>query len=557
MTESAERLQADVLREAFRSARQDGGHPMELLGERTGLGEAELLRLFAAEMDIPFRGSLDAADVPPSFISGVPIGYARRHGVVVVDERDGGLSMATSDPLDFAPLDAVGRALDRAVLPVLAPRDEVLRAVETAYEREMRDATRVTEDLGDLEGLVDQSAALARSEDLLELSRRPPLIRLVNRLFLQALEQGASDIHFQPLPECLQVRQRVDGYLHDMVSLPKEIQAAVVSRVKVMGEMDIAEKRLAQDGRSTVTIGRRSVDLRISSMPTSDGEQIVVRLLDKASRLLTLDELGMSADTLEEFRPLIHAPHGIVLVTGPTGSGKTTTLYAALQELDTRSTHIVTLEDPIEYRLEGINQTQVNYKKGLTFANGLRNVLRQDPDIIMVGEIRDQETARMAVQSALTGHLVLSTLHTNDAVSATTRLLDLDIEPYLVSSALLGVVAQRLVRRVCPECAVPAEPDGSLVRRAGLEGREAEFLAGEGCEACFQTGYRGRVGIFELLRVDEDLSDRIAARRTASEMRKVLRAGGFHTLRADGIQKALEGITTLEEVFRVTQDDEA
>jgi len=547
----------DGLRAYARRAREGENGPEQALANEGQCDEPALLRLFSQKMDIPMLMSLEGEAVSRDFIAEVPLAYARRHAIVALDGSGGALRVATSSPLDWRALDDTGKLLRRNVEPVLAPRNEILRLLDSAYREELRSAGQISDDLGSLENLIEASSRLGGTENLLELAQRPPLVRLVNRILLQALEARSSDVHFQPATNVLQVRFRIDGVLHDMLRLPGNLHAPVVSRVKVMGRMDIAEKRLPQDGRCSVTIGNSDVDLRISSLPTSHGEQVVVRLLDKSSRLLRLDQLGMGPETAAAFGRLIQSSHGIILVTGPTGSGKTTTLYAALQELNSRERHIVTIEDPIEYQLDGISQSQVNYKKGLMFATALRNVLRQDPDVVMVGEIRDLDTARMAIQSALTGHLVLSTLHTNDSVSATTRLLELGIEPYLVSSALIGVVAQRLVRRICPECKAEAAPDPALLERAGIRNVPDALWTGRGCEKCLRTGFRDRIGIFELLGVNDDLRERIMARERASAMKTALVKAGLRTLRMDGLAKALAGITTLEEAMRVTQEDEA
>jgi type II secretory ATPase GspE/PulE/Tfp pilus assembly ATPase PilB-like protein len=345
--------------------------------------------------------------------------------------------------------------------------------------------------------------------------------------------------------------------LYDAFSIPKNTQEEVISRIKVMGRMNIAEKRLPQDGRATVQVGDRAIDLRIATLPTTFGERAVIRLLDKGTRLYSAAELGMSPATLARFRRLIAREHGIILATGPTGSGKTTTLYAALRDIDRKGQNILTLEDPIEYRLEGISQTQVSDKKGMTFASGLRSVLRQDPDIIMVGEIRDHETAVMAIQSALTGHLVLSTLHTNDAASAVTRLLDLGIEPYLLASSLIGVVAQRLVRRVCAACAGAGNPSAQELAQLGLQRSDANSVRkGTGCAVCRRTGYRGRVGLFELLVVDDALRRQIELRAASADIKAAAISGGMSTLRHDGVAKILAGSTTIEEVIRVTMAED-
>ncbi|MDB5325523.1 MAG: epsE 2, partial [Phycisphaerales bacterium] len=371
-----------------------------------------------------------------------------------------------------------------------------------------------------------------------------------NLILFEAMQARASDVHIQPYEEHLVARLRIDGVLYDQFNLPKNLQDEFVGRLKVMGGMDIAEKRLAQDGRDTVQVGDRSIDLRIASLPTSFGERIVIRLLDKSQRLYSLEELGIEADSMPALRELIQVEHGLMLVTGPTGSGKSTTLYAALQQLNSKEKNILTLEDPIEFRLEGISQTQVSEKKGMTFASGLRSVLRQDPDVIMVGEIRDKETAMMAIQSALTGHLVFSTLHTNDAASAITRLLDLGIEPYLLGSSLIGVLAQRLVRKICFKCSQPLKDAQVRLSQLGLQ--PGTLQHGAGCSACRNTGYAGRVGVFELLRINQAIRRKIHERATAADIKAVAVKQGMHTLRDDGIAKAFAGVTTIDEVQRVT-----
>ena len=489
------------------------------------------------------------------FVERVPIGFARQHcllGLAADDGRDMPLAMRSLDDLPQA--DVVARFLGRAVEPVLAPADDIRAAVNAAYQQRSGEAQLVIETMERRDVLAEVQGLQGR-EDLLDSTGRAPVIKLVNLILFEAVKAGASDVHVQPYEERLVVRTRVDGVLADAFEVPKPLQDEVVSRIKVMGRMNIAEKRVPQDGRASVQVGDRTIDLRLSTLPTSYGERAVIRLLDKSVRLYGLEELGMEPAALARFRDLISAEHGIVLVTGPTGSGKTTTLYAALQQLNGKARNILTLEDPIEYGLEGISQTQVSEKKGMTFASGLRSVLRQDPDVIMVGEIRDRETAVMAIQSALTGHLVFSTLHTNDASSAVARLLDLGIEPYLLASSLSGVLAQRLVRRVCPDCARPDVPPTDALRRLGVEAgpaSSATIRAGAGCAACRQTGYRGRFGIFELLVVDERVRHQIQERAVASQIKSAAVDGGMRTLRDDGLRHMLAGRTTVEEVARVT-----
>jgi general secretion pathway protein E len=481
----------------------------------------------AERLGIPFAH--DLPDRPPSatFLDKVPIAFARQHKLLGLASDNGHLPIAIAG-LDSLPhLRTVGRYLGVPVRPVLASEKHILAAINAAYQQRTGAATAFIEKL-DRTQVMSELAKLDAHEDLLDVGGRAPVIKLVNLILFEAMQARASDVHVQPYEDNLVVRMRIDGVLYDQFTLPKHLQEEIIGRLKVMGRMNIAEKRLAQDGRDTVQVGDRSIDLRIASLPTSFGERIVIRLLDKSARLYSCEELGMQPDTMRAFRDLIQVEHGLILVTGPTGSGKSTTLYAALQQLNGKEKNILTLEDPIEFRLEGISQTQVSEKKGMTFASGLRSVLRQDPDVIMVGEIRDKETAVMAIQSALTGHLVFSTLHTNDASSAVTRLLDLGIEPYLLSSSLVGVLAQRLVRKVCRSC------------------------TGKGCENCRKTGYSGRVGVFELLTVNEGVRRRIQERATAADIKQVAVASGMRTLRDDGMAKSANGVTTVEEVQRVT-----
>ena len=495
------------------------------------------------------------------FVRRVPIAFARRNGLIGLhhDDGDGPLAVALSDPRNVEALQVVGRYLNRPVTPVLSPPDAVNAAIDAAYGGQTGQAQALLDRL-DVPRRDDVLAAvrdLAGREDLLDVASRAPTIQLVNLILFEAVQARASDVHVQPTEHDLTVRMRIDGVLYDLFTLPKAIQEEVVSRLKVMGRMNIAEKRLPQDGRAGVQIGERNVDLRIASLPTSFGERVVVRLLDKDRRLARLGDLGMAAAELRRFRQLVNSEHGIVLVTGPTGSGKTTTLYAALREIDRTRRNVLTLEDPIEYQLEGVSQTQVSEKKGMTFAGGLRSVLRQDPDIIMVGEIRDRETAVMAIQSALTGHLVFSTLHTNDAASAVTRLLDLGIEPYLLASSLSGVLAQRLVRRVCPECGEATGESLRELEHLGVGGDHIQFSTarrGSGCPACRGTGYRGRLGLFELLTVDEPVRRQILARAAAEDVKSAATAGGMRTLHEDGVAKVLDGATTVEELTRVTME---
>ena len=470
----------------------------------------------------------------------VPYAFARDHGILLrpSGEREAEAWITESTPLPA--LNEVMRVFPGKVTPVLVEPQRLREAIAQAYAAGEGSAQQI---VGSIEGELDISRLLAEVpdiEDLLETEDDAPIIRMINALLTQATRDGASDIHLEPFETYSLVRFRVDGTLRDVVRPKRALHAALVSRIKIMASLDIAEKRLPQDGRITLRVGGRAVDVRVSTLPTGHGERVVLRLLEKDLTRLNLESLGMSEATRRAFDELIHQPHGIILVTGPTGSGKTTTLYGAIRRLDHTTTNIMTVEDPIEYDLEGIGQTQVNPKIDMTFARALRAILRQDPDVVMVGEIRDLETAQIAVQASLTGHLVLATLHTNDAASAVTRLIDMGIEPFLLSSSLLGVLGQRLVRKLCPHCKKP-DPGGN-------------GFAPVGCDQCSFTGYVGRTGIYELLRVDETLRDLIHAGANDSEIRRAAERAGMVNMRADGQRWIAAGVTAHEEVLRVTRE---
>lgn len=473
-----------------------------------------------------------------AFMEKIPIAYARRYGLLGLAANGEPMKIAVSSPDRWEEIQIVSRLLAQPVDPLVVPDDLLQKAINKAYESFGGQTQTLIDDI-DHRVVLDDLKQL-KQDDLLDSDGRAPIIRLVNMILFEAVKLEASDIHVQPTEMAVTVRFRIDGLLHDAFEIPQSAQEEVISRIKVTGGMNIAEKRLPQDGRASIRVGDRLIDLRIATLPTSFGERAVIRLLDKSVRLYTLAELGMQSRTAKEFRKLIHREHGIVLVTGPTGSGKTTTLYAALQDLKTKERNVLTLEDPIEYALEGISQTQVSEKKGLTFASGLRSVLRQDPDVIMVGEIRDRETATMAIQAALTGHLVFSTLHTNDAPSAVARLLDLGVEPYLVASSLAGVLAQRLVRKRCTSCyGTPS----------------TNQAAQKDCSVCRGNGFKGRIGIFELLPIEDPVRSSIIQRATSMEIGRAA-GSGYQTLQDDGMAKVEIHLTTLDEVLRVIQATE-
>jgi general secretion pathway protein E len=484
----------------------------------------------------------------------IPYAFAKANGVVVTS-LDGSLAeVAMRSDAHAGALAELRRALG---VPVRARRigaDQFDELIAAAYNGAGAGAAALAGDLAqdlDLSRLLQE---IPRIEDLLESQDDAPVIRLINALFTQALREGASDIHIEPFETRLVVRLRIDGTLRDLIEPARALHGAIVSRVKIMAQLDIAEKRLPQDGRITLRVAGKPVDVRVSTIPTGHGERVALRLLDKQAGRLDLTRLGMDEATLAQMDRLILEPHGIVLVTGPTGSGKTTTLYAALSRLDATALNIMTVEDPIEYDLDGISQTQVNTRIEMSFARALRTILRQDPDVVMIGEIRDLESAQIAVQASLTGHLVFATLHTNDAVSAVTRLVDMGVEPFLLASSLIGVVAQRLVRRLCLECRKPFAADAAQLRTLGLTPTDGTFYSAQDCAACNRTGYRGRTGIYELMTVDDDLRRLIHDRASEQALRVHALSRGMRSLRDDGMRWAAQGVISLEEVVRVTRE---
>lgn len=504
-------------------------------------------------------------DVDISLIREIPHSFAKNNLLMPLKKEDGFLTAAVADEKGVLALLDLSKKYGFKARPVSALTGVILDAINRLYGQ-VGTAREV------MEGITGEDLSAVATEfkspkDLLELTEEAPIIRLLNALLMQAVKEKASDIHIEPYEKELEVRMRVDGLLHSVLTPPKIIQDALISRIKIMANLDIAERRLPQDGRIRLLIGARDIDIRVSIVPTSYGERAVLRLLDRKQGLIGLNEVGLDKDDSDDLEELLSRNNGIILVTGPTGSGKTTTLYAALNRIHSEEKNIITVEDPVEYQLKGVGQIQVNPKIGLTFASGLRSILRQDPDVLMVGEIRDYDTAEIAIQASLTGHLVLSTLHTNDSASAVTRLIDMGVEPFLIASSLVAVLAQRLVRTICPHCKeayMPSESESKFFStfhlqpsRLGGSPEETTFnlFRGRGCDRCRDTGYAGRTGIFELLHIDNDVREMITAKRDSQVMKDHSVSAGMKTLYMDGLNKAARGETTLQEVLRVTQKD--
>ena len=506
-------------------------------------------------MTAPAAPALDTLD--PAISQRLPYHFAKRHGVLSARQCEGGLEVWARAGVSSQVLAELQRALGQPIALCELNTADFDAALNRAYERGLNHATQIVDDIGEDMDLAELTQNLPQTADLLESEDDAPIVRLINALLTQAVRDGVSDIHIEPFETRSVVRFRLDGVLRDIVEPQQVLHGVIISRIKIMARLDIAEKRLPQDGRITLRLAGRPVDVRVSTLPTGHGERVVMRLLDKQAGRLNLTGLGMADTTLKTLDHLIHQPHGIILVTGPTGSGKTTTLYAALSQLDSKRFNIVTVEDPIEYDLDGIGQTQVNPKIELTFARALRAILRQDPDIIMIGEIRDLETAQIAVQASLTGHLVLATLHTNDAVGAVTRLVDMGVEPFLVASSMIGVLAQRLVRRLCPECRRAHTPDSAEARLLEIneaQAKKIQIYAPVGCSACAHTGYQGRTGVYELLPVDDKLRTLIHDSASEGVIREHARTLGMLNLRQDGLRWVRAGLTSLEEVLRVSRE---
>lgn len=527
------------------------------------LGQILLNNGFVNELDVLYALSLQyglelinsiSHDINTDFTDLVPIAFLKTHKLVPIITASESF-IAIHSPLNFQAIDQLCARLDLKGLQLkLAPLQQIVNCINYAYDITQSSADTVMQDIDeeDPERLFSEIEEIG---DLLDDTSDSPVIRLVNLMFSQAVRDNASDIHIEPFQNSLKIRQRLDGILYDMLQPPKHAQSSLVSRIKIMAKLNIAEKRLPQDGRIELRIADKEIDVRVSILPTAFGERVVLRLLKKSSVMISLTELGMPDDRLEIFDKEIRRPNGIVLVTGPTGSGKTTTLYAALSAINDTAINIITVEDPIEYRINGIGQMQVNPKIDLTFASGLRSIVRQDPDVILVGEIRDTETAGIAIQSALTGHLVFSTLHTNDAAGAITRLRDMGVESFLIASSVNCILAQRLVRIICDNCKEEYEPAHEMVKKVGISPHDlpsGKLWRGKGCAKCHHTGFKGRSGIFELLQMTPKLKSLILATSDANQIKRKAVENGMITLRQDGINAILQGVTTIEEVYRVS-----
>lgn len=538
----------------IRSEKQQRRSDVERIIQKNGFAsQIQILKAKAELYGYAFR-SVKKEDVDKSAFDLAGIDYIRTNRIMPVGFDGDVLVAATSEPTNVFVIDDIKRKTDRNVEVVICSQEDIDAVCDEFDESKINyDVDGIMQDMADIEVVQDVEEDF---EDLEKSAGQSPVIKFVNYLISNAVREGASDIHIEPKDKFTKIRSRIDGVLFESMQAPAKMHAAIVSRIKIMSNLDISERRVPQDGKISVIMGGRGIDLRVSTLPTSHGEKVVIRILDSKSIMRGLDSSGMETEILNEFQQQIRLPHGILLVTGPTGSGKSTTLYSALGQMDGNSMNVSTVEDPVEYDLEFCNQVQVNERVGLTFAGALRSLLRQDPDIIMVGEIRDQETARVAVQAALTGHLVLSTLHTNDAPSSVSRLVNIGVEPFLIAASLNGVLAQRLVRRICPNCienyTVPDEMKHYL-EKTGIEAHELKH--GAGCDNCRDSGYAGRAGLFELMIIDDNFKAIINKDASADHLRRMFVESGAKTLFDDGIKKVKKGITTLEEVLRVTESN--
>ena len=540
-------ISAEQLTEALKLQKQDENKRLgDVLKELGYVDENKLMAVLESQLGIPFV-SLSRIRIKPEMSQYVPVNIARRHSLVPVKVHEDTLHVAMEDPYSFLAIDDVKMVSKMQVQPLLATPEEIHKAIDSLYGNEYAEKA-----LEDLSREYNFDEIVADIDLTSEEVGNAPIVRLINSIIEQAIKTGASDIHIEPLENEIRVRTRIDGTMSKTLTAPINALNSVIARIKIMGNMNIAEKRVPQDGRAEMDIMGHNVDVRISTLPTVHGEKAVMRLLDRSSFLRPKAELGFTNQNLALFDDLLLNPHGIILVTGPTGSGKSTTLYTMLSELNQESDNIITVEDPVEYMMEGLNQVQVNVKAGLTFPSALRSILRQDPDIIMVGEMRDRETVEIAIRAAITGHLVLSTIHTNDSASTVSRLTDMGVEPFMLSASLVGIIAQRLVRKICPACKQemhPSQADLEFIGK-GLE-KNQKFYKGTGCAVCNNTGYKGRIAVHEVMVIDRKLRDMISAGKSVDELRDYALKNNTSTLKSECIRLLLDGVTTIDEVYKV------
>ncbi len=556
----SEVLTEDELKEALGYQEKEQRKIGEILVEKQFISEEEMLKALAHQLDLPYYEKLPVNDIDATLIEQIPLQFARDHLILPVARDEFNVTVAVADPLNIFPLDDLRLILSTNINMIVCSPSVINNSINRVYERSTDASQKVIDELNVPDSDTDDD--LEETKDLLESTDdEKPIIRLVNGLLSRAVKEKTSDIHIEPYENEIVVRFRIDGSLHDKMQLPKRHLGSLVSRIKIIGKLNIAEKRVPQDGRISIKVAGKDMDVRLSILPTAHGERVVMRILDKSGGVKRLDQMGLDPSYVyPNWLKLVNQKHGIILVTGPTGSGKTTLLYASVVHINTTDINILTIEDPVEYRLAGVGQIDVKAKIGLTFSEGLRSILRQDPDVIMIGEIRDEETAHIAVQSSLTGHLVFSTLHTNDAAATITRLHDLKVQPFQVASAVLGVMATRLIRKLCQSCKqkyVPNEAELKLVELepAQVEGKDI-YRAGQGCEKCFGQGYRERIAIHELLVMNDPMRQLIIQTQDATPIKKQAIATGMRTLRQSAVGKVLEGLTSIDEAIQKTQTEE-
>ena len=544
----------EQLNQCLEEQKQSNKRLGEILTEKGYTDSKQIIKNLAESLNIPYI-KLNEAPLDPNIIHLLSEEIVRRYSALPISKTENNIIiLAMTDPLNVFAIDDIKSLIGYDIQPAICDKEELNKIVEQQFGGGADDLTDALSYVGEdeLSEEIKQQEEITRLE---AIAKESPIIKLVNSIIVQAIRSKVSDIHIEPDDRVLRTRYRIDGILHETMKSPKALQPAIISRIKIMSDLDIAEKRAPQDGRFQIKIDNKQIDARVSTLPTVNGEKIVIRLLDKTSVLVNLDDLGFTDNTLKDFQKLIKSPYGIIFVTGPTGSGKTTTLYAALNSINSLDKNIITVEDPVEYQLKYINQVPTNVKAGLTFATALRTMLRQDPDVVMIGEVRDAETADIAIQAALTGHLVLCTLHTNNSAGVPIRLINMGIEPFLIASSMLGAAAQRLVRTICNKCKEPYDPPELLIKELDIDlNKKPQFSRGKGCPECKNTGYKGRTGLFELLTLDDNIRELITRKSPENVIREAMNKRGVKTMRKHGIAKICDGTTTIEEILRVTQE---